>query len=98
VKTTATREATERDRFIPVRVQDPNGHRAVVLEGLRASATVTEIRARAIAALKLPEDGLDWSVRQDRTGRLLREEQRLGEFAGEQTQVDLTMQPDASLG
>jgi hypothetical protein len=79
-------------------VQDPNGHRNVVLEGLRASASVAEIRARAIAALNLPEDGMDWSVRQDRTGRLLREDQRLREFANGDTRVELTMQPDASLG
>jgi hypothetical protein len=89
---------TERDPFKPVRVRDPNGHRSVVLEGLRASATVPEIRARAIAALHLPPD-VDWNIRQDRTGRLLREEQRLGEIVEkDDPQAELTMQPDASLG
>ncbi len=79
-------------------MRDPNGHRSVILEGLRASATVTEIRARAIAALNLPSD-LDWNVRQDNTGRLLREDQRLGEFSDDnRQQAELTMLPDAALG
>jgi len=98
LNTTIVRETTERDPFVAVRVRDPNGHRSVVLEGLRSSASVTEIRARAIAALNLPAEGLDWNVRQDRTGRLLREDQRLSDLATKDTQVELTMQPDASLG
>lgn len=93
--------APERGRqapFMTVRVRDPNGHRQVVLEGVRPSATVPEIRARAIAALRLPSD-VDWNLRQDRTGRLLREEQRLNEFVDDdEPQAELTMQPDASLG
>jgi len=89
---------TQSDPMGPVTVRDPNGHRSVVLEGLRGSATAAEIRARAIAALHLPSD-VDWNLRQDRTGRLLREEQRLHEFVDEdEPQAELTMQPDASLG
>ena len=89
---------TPTDLIESVIVRDPNGHRNVVLEDLRVSTTAEEIRARAIAALRLPTD-VDWNLRQDRTGRLLREEQRLWEFVdGDQPQVELTMQPDAALG
>ena len=81
-----------------VTVRDPNGHRSVELDGLRPSTTAAEIRARAIAALRLPTD-VDWNLRQDRTGRLLREEQRLREFVdADEPQAELTMQPDAALG
>jgi hypothetical protein len=98
MSTANVHEPASRDPFMTVKVRDPNGHRSVVLEGLRASATVPEIRARAIAALHLPPD-IDWNVRQDQTGRLLREEQRLGEFVEEDApQAEVTMQPDASLG
>jgi hypothetical protein len=98
MSTTSVERTTQRDPFMTVRVRDPNGHRSVVLEGLRASATVPEIRARAIAALHLPAD-IDWNVRADRSGRLLREEERLGDFVDEDApQAELTMQPDATLG
>ena len=81
-----------------VTVRDPNGHRSVELEGLRATTSAAEIRARAIAALRLPTD-VDWNLRQDRTGRLLREDQRLHEFVDvDEPQAELTMQPDAALG
>ena len=96
--TTSIARETERDPFMTVTVRDPNGHRSIVLEGLRASATAAEIRARAIAALHLPPY-VDWNLRQDRTGRLLREEQRLREFVDtDHPQAELTMQPDAALG
>lgn len=94
---TATREQA-RDRFIAVTVRDPTGHRSVILEGLRASASVPEIQARAIASLHLPDE-VDWSLRHDRTGRLLREDQRLRDFADQQSPTaELTLQPDAGLG
>ena len=89
---------TRRDPQQTVIVRDPNGHRRVELRGLNASTTAAEIRARSIAALRLPSD-VDWNLRQDETGRLLREEQRLREFVNDdQTQAELTMQPDAALG
>jgi len=96
MSTTLSRE-TERDSFMTVTVRDPNGHRSVVLEGVRSSTTAAEIQARAIAALHLPAD-IEWNLRQDDTGRLVREEQRLREFAGDKRQTELTMQPDAALG
>jgi hypothetical protein len=96
--TAAIRETSQRDSFMTVKVRDPNGHRSVVLEDLRMSATVPEIRARAVAALRLQPD-IDWNIRQDRTGRLLRDEQQLRELADESApQTELTMQPDATLG
>ncbi len=94
---TATKEQA-RDRFIAVTVRDPTGHRSVVLEGLRASASVQEIRSRAIASLHLPEE-VDWSLRHDQSGRLLRDDERLREFADKESpHAELTLQPDASLG
>lgn len=86
----------DRELLHTVHVRDPNGHRSIFLEGLRSSATVAEIRARAASELRLTEE-VDWNVRDDRTGRLLQEELRLQDFAAD-TQVTLTMQPDAGLG
>ena len=91
-----TTTSLERDLLRTVEVFDPNGQRSVLLEGLRESATVAEIRTRAVGGLRLPPD-FNWNVRHEQSGRLLQEEQRLGEFA-EQTHVKLTMQPDAGLG
>lgn len=50
-----------------------------------------------MSELRLTKE-VDWNVRQDRTGRLLHEEQRLEELAESDTQITLTMQPDAGLG
>ena len=98
MSTAIAQETTQRDPFMTVKVWDPNHHRSVVLEGLRASAAVPEIRARAVAALRL-QPNIDWNIRQDRTGRLLREEQQMRELAdGSVPQAELTMQPDATLG
>ena len=85
------------DLSLPVEVFDPNGNRSVLLEGLRKSATVAEISARALSELRLPAD-VDWNLRDERTGRLLQESQRLDDFAADETQVRLKMQPDAGLG
>jgi hypothetical protein len=94
----STALARELDTFLTVEVKDPHGHRTVLLEGLRTSATMAEVRARAQAELRLPSE-IDWNLRHDRTGRLLQETQRLGEFADETSSiVELTLQPDASLG
>jgi hypothetical protein len=43
-------------------------------------------------------DEVDWNVRHEQTGRLLQDDQRLGDFAQSNTQVTVTMQPDAGLG
>ncbi|NLX99629.1 MAG: hypothetical protein GXY83_26145 [Rhodopirellula sp.] len=87
-----------RDRFVAVTVRDPTGHRHVILEGLRASASVPEIRSRAIASLHLSED-VDWALRHDASGRLLGETQKLSEFADKESPTaELTLQPDAGLG
>jgi hypothetical protein len=91
---------TVSDTFVTVEVFDPNRHKSVLLEGLRSSATIAEVKARAIAALKLPsETEIGWNVRHDQTSRLLQEAERLGEVIDDRrTQVTLTMQPDAGLG
>ena len=86
------------DRFVTIEVFDPNRHKSVLLEGLRSSASMAEVKARAMAGLHL-ESGVDWNVRHDQTARLLLDDQRLGELIGEGgTQLSLTMQPDAGLG
>ena len=92
----STHVSVERDVFKTVEVFDPNGHRSVLLEGLRASATVAEIRARAMSGLMLSAEH-DWNVRHDDSGRLMLEEQRLGDVSNE-THIKFTMQPDAGLG
>ena len=80
-----------------VEVRDPTGHQSVLLEGLQRSATVAEIRDRAMSQLRLPAD-VDWNLRHESTGRLLQEDQRLGDFADGQPQIELRLQPDAGLG
>lgn len=93
----STQEQVDREVLHTVQVRDPNGHRSVFLEGLKSSATVAEIRARAMSELRLTEE-VDWNVRHDQTGRLLQEDQRLAKLAESETQVTLTMKPDAGLG
>lgn len=87
----------KRDTFYTVEVFEPHGQKSIILEGLRASATVSEIRARAVNELSL-SDGVEWNVRHERTGRLLKDDQPLGDFAEKAGQITLKMQPDASLG
>ena len=93
----STQSQVDREVLRTVQVRDPNGHRTVFLEGITASTPVSEIRARAMSELLLTDE-VDWNVREDRTGRLLQEDQRLGDFAASETQITLTMQPDAGLG
>jgi hypothetical protein len=92
-----TENALQRGTFFTVEVFEPHGQKSIFLEGLRASATVSEIRSRAISELAL-SDTVEWNVRHERTGRLLKDEQQLGEFTEPSQQVVLKMQPDASLG
>ncbi len=88
----------EHDIFMTVEVHDPNGHRSVLLEGLRSSASVAEIHARAQSELQLPDD-IEWNIRHEHTGRLLQENERLGALADSTTpHVELRMQPDIGLG
>lgn len=93
----STQSKVERDVLHTVRVRDPNGQRTVFLEGLRSTTTVAEIRARAMSELRLT-DQVDWNLRHDGSGRLLRENQHLGDIGDLERQVTLTMQPDAGLG
>lgn len=91
--------AVDRDVFMTVEVYDPHGHRSVLLEGMRSTTPVSEILARALSELRVTsEDGVEWNLRHERTGRLLQTEQRLGEFANPDELVSLKMQPDAGLG
>jgi hypothetical protein len=92
-----TTVVTGRDVFRTVEVFGPSGHRSVLIEGLRNTATVAEIRARAQSELRLDTE-VPWNLRQDRTGRLLQDEQRLEEIAEPEGLVTLKMQPDAGLG
>ena len=93
----STQEQAERETLRTIQVRDPNGHRSIFLEGLTSSVTIAEIRARAKSALRLTEE-VDWNVRDERSGRLLQEDQRLAELTNSDTQVTLRMQPDAGLG
>jgi hypothetical protein len=94
----STVEKTDRETLHTVQVRDPNGHRSVFLEGVKSSDTIEGIRARAKSELRLTQE-VDWNVRDDSSGRLLHEDQRFGELLGSsETQVTLTMQPDAGLG
>lgn len=88
---------TSQVTFVTVEVFDPYRHRSVILEGLRPSATMAEIKARAMSELQLPE--LDWNLRDDQSGKLLQDGGRLENLlGGPANQVVLVMQPDAGLG
>ena len=81
-----------------VEVHDPSRHRSVILEGLSSTATMAEVRSRAASELRLTSE-VEWNLRDDRTGRLSQDSQRLTEFIpDDSTQVEFTMQPDAGLG
>ena len=88
------------EKMLPVFGFDdaPHGHAQVLLENVRASATVNEIVAMAMSELRLPPN-VDWNLRDDTTSRLLPEQQPIGEVAKDASpHVKVTMQPDAGLG
>jgi hypothetical protein len=93
----STQSRIDRDVLRTVEVRSPNGQRTVFLEGITPATPLKEIRARALSELRLTEE-VDWNVRDDRTGRLLHEDERLDDLAESGTQIKLTMQPDAGLG
>jgi hypothetical protein len=83
---------------LTVEVRDPNGQQQVRFDGVRRSATVHEIVARAVSELRLPPH-IVFGLRHDATSRLLAEKQPIGEVAGKEApHVRVTMQPDAGLG
>lgn len=90
-----------RDTFQTVEVFDPYRQRSVLLEGLKPSATMAEIKSRAMSELTLSGD-VGWSVRHHASGRLLQDSDRLDSLTGDESQigtaVGLVMQPDAGLG
>jgi hypothetical protein len=84
--------------MISAEIRELNGQRSVVLEQLNGSATTAELKARAQSELRL-ESEVDWNLRDDHTGRILRDQERVMDFADRsKLRVQLTMQPDAGLG
>ena len=82
---------------LTIEVSDPTGFQHVTLEGVRASATTSDIVAMASGALRLPPNVL-WDLREERSSRLLPPESRIGDVAGDVApHVKVTMQPDAGL-
>ena len=87
-----------REVFANVDVRDPSGQRCAVLGPLPRSTTMAEIRTRAQSALRV-QDGTDWNLRCESTGRLLNDQQRLDSLHGaDELHYVLALQPDASLG
>ena len=88
----------ESDATISAEIREPNGQRSVLLEQLRGFGDNCGAQSAAQSELRL-EAEVDWNLRDDRTGRILRDDQRVGEFADRlEPRVRLTMQPDAGLG
>ena len=84
--------------LLTVEVSDPTGQQTMLLEGIRPTATVNEIVARAMSEMRLPDE-VEWNLRHEETSRLLPQQQRIGEIAREASpNVRVTMQPDAGLG
>ncbi len=87
-----------REVFATVEVRDPSGQRRAALGPLPRSTTMAEIRTRAQCALRVQE-GTDWNLRCESSGRLLNDQQRLESLeAADQLHYVLALQPDASLG
>ncbi len=82
---------------LTIEVSDPTGFQHVTLEGVRASATTSDIVAMASGALRLPQNVL-WDIRDDHSSRLLPPDSPIGDVAGQEApHLKVTMQPDAGL-
>ena len=82
---------------LTIEVSDPTGFQHVTLDGVRASATTSDIVAMASGALRLPPNVL-WDLREEKSSRLLSPDAKIGDVAGEEApHVKVTMQPDAGL-
>ena len=81
---------------VQVEVWDPTGQYSAEMAGVAAETPVAEVIGLSKAQMTLPPN-VPWLLRDNSTARLLRGDQPVGEVARE-GKVDLTLQPDASLG
>jgi len=82
---------------LTITVSDPTGHQQVVLEGIQATVTAKDVTHMAISSMQLPPN-VTWDLRDEKTSRLLSENQSMGELADEMSPtVQLQLQPDAGL-
>lgn len=82
---------------LTITVRDPTGHQQVVLEGIQAAVTAKDVTHMAISSMQLPPN-VTWDLRDEKTSRLLSENQSMGELTDEMSPtVELQLQPDAGL-
>ena len=81
---------------IDVEVKDLTGQQTLNLKGVKPETPVADLIGLSMAHLSLPPS-VEWLLRDDRTSRLLRHDQTIGEVSRE-SKADLAIQPDARLG
>ena len=82
---------------LTIEVADPTGHQTVLLQGLQSSVTARDVASMAISSMQLPPN-VTWDLRDEKSSRLLPENQQMGELADEASpNVRLQLQPDAGL-
>lgn len=84
-------------RFVDVEIRDLTGQQTVRLKGLRPETPIADIMGLSKAGMTLPPS-TEWNLRDERSSRLLRQEQTIGEVAGRQNMAELRIQPEARLG
>jgi hypothetical protein len=81
--------------LVDVEVSDLVGQQTLTLEGVRADTPAGDILGMSVAEMALPS--MDYVLRDERTARILRRDQRLSEVA-RGPRVALRVQPDARMG
>jgi hypothetical protein len=85
------------DGTLSVEISDPIAQQQVTLASVPADMSVGECLAAAVAQMHLPE-GVEWSLREESTSRLLPDDTQLGSVARADEPLQLVLQPDAGLG
>jgi hypothetical protein len=81
--------------FVDVEVSDLVGQQTLTLSRLRADTPAGDVLGMSVAEMSLPS--MDYVLRDERTARILRRDQRLSEVA-RGPRVALKVQPDARMG
>ena len=91
-------ERTEREGAgaVGVMVSDLDGQETLEFPDLDPGTPIGDVLGLSASKMAVSPD-VKWLLRDNRTGRLLRKEQTVGEVARER-RADLTMQPDSILG
>jgi len=81
---------------VDVQINDLTGQQTLDLPGLEPETPISNVVGMTVSRMTLPPD-IPWQARDNRTARLLRNDQAIGDVALE-SRAHLTLQPDATLG